>query len=208
MPKYNKKRKSTDSTGQVVKSKSTGNASNGKKGLKARLGSGILCNRQVISTPTPTYPSSPTLLPPPDTSSPGPSGVNNVSYELSSFGEDMDEDGDTFSVNIQHGSVADNSMFDNHQQTWAAQLPCFDGSQHQRKHQAWPKWRAEILPTIYKIFLETESKLYHRIPLQTPPGPQPNEEVICTVPGCGNRKVTTHIECVERTGMFMLALPC
>ncbi|KIJ33690.1 hypothetical protein M422DRAFT_264308 [Sphaerobolus stellatus SS14] len=85
------------------------------------------------------------------------------------FREHMRDREDDYGFNDYDSSFyVEDDLMTAHQMSWVSQLPCIDGTQRQCKCQAWPKCREDVLPTMYKFYLEAEAKIYQCRSLPTP----------------------------------------
>ncbi|KIJ53901.1 hypothetical protein M422DRAFT_42899 [Sphaerobolus stellatus SS14] len=102
------------------------------------------------------------------------------------FREHMRDREDDYSFNDYDSSFyVEDDLMTAHQMSWVSQLPRIGCTQRQRKCQAWPKCWEDVLPTMYKFYLEAEAKIYQHRSLPTPPEPGASEMVYYRIPGCG-----------------------
>ncbi|KIJ51201.1 hypothetical protein M422DRAFT_43773 [Sphaerobolus stellatus SS14] len=68
----------------------------------------------------------------------------------------------------EYTDMQDDIREENHFKAWEKWWPAIDGSSHQRKGCAWPKWKDIVLPTIYRAFLIAEEAIFNRESLPSP----------------------------------------
>ncbi|KIJ34502.1 hypothetical protein M422DRAFT_263471 [Sphaerobolus stellatus SS14] len=188
LPQYIKKATSAPSSPLQNKNNATSlqNLKQKVERKERKLFSGLIVGGSFISTPAPNRLESSDLC--------MEDAMSVSPLDDPPFREHMRDRKDDYGFN-------EDDLMTAHQMSWVSQLPRIDGTQRQRKRQAWTKCREDVLPTMYKFYLEAEAKIYQRRSLPTPPEPGASEMVYYRIPGCVKRKVSTLVECIERTGI-------
>lgn len=94
----------------------------------------------------------------------------------------------------------DNDMLGLHENTWKPSK-LIKRTRREKRQNAWPEWRMNVLPRVSVPFLITEQKLFLREEL--PPLPTANESNSkrCPNPGRERDLRAVMVQCVEPTGM-------
>jgi hypothetical protein len=165
-----------------------------KKSEKNEMGS-LMCQGRSISLPVPTVfkDPSPSIEPSQFRATSTSTNISTVGVVENATGM-ADIDAPDIGVDVEFDGS------DPHHSVWLRQLPKFDGGQRERKRQAWPHWRNDVLRTILPSFLEVEEKIFQRLSLPIPPSPL-HSIANPTCEYCQQTLTSGVVQCVERTGM-------